>query len=173
MNPIIRQVLGNTRCSKLLSGDGITTSDLTLKGMLGIFDMVSVDTRFARKIVPAIGEAASAAKNLDEYQFLICSKVPSLPDSDKSKIRLQKYRVTIIAALARLAGLLRECGSSPVDLSEWSRHARSLLEETSLAYRTGSGPSFTTNNRQEMFDFFGVPENEIDAALRRCYSGQE
>ena len=58
-----------------------------------------------QKVLPAIGDVASAAKNLDEYQFLICSLVPSLPDSNPSKMELQKYRVAIIAAFAKLVPL--------------------------------------------------------------------
>ena len=106
LNSIISLQLSSSSCSKLLSGDGITTSDLTIKGVHGIFGPVSIDARSAKKGVPAIGDVASAAKNLDEYQFLICSMVPSLPDSNPSKMELQKYRVAIIAAFAKLVPLL-------------------------------------------------------------------
>jgi hypothetical protein len=82
LNSIISHQLSTSSCNKLLSGDGITTSDLTIKGVHGLFGPVSIDARSARKSVPAIGDVASAAKNLDEYQFLICSLVPSLPDKD-------------------------------------------------------------------------------------------
>jgi hypothetical protein len=102
LNSIISLQLSSSSCSKLLSGDGITTSDLTIKGVHGIFGPVSIDARSAKKGVPAIGDVASAAKNLDEYQFLICSMVPSLPDSNPSKMELQKYRVAIIAAFANM-----------------------------------------------------------------------
>lgn len=92
----------------MLPGDGITTPDLTVKGAQRVFGAVLVDVRVARKSVPAMGEAASAAKNLDEYQFMIYSLVPSIPDFNLSKMQPQKYRVAIVALFAKLMPLLQE-----------------------------------------------------------------
>ncbi|HKX80998.1 MAG TPA: hypothetical protein VJL54_01960, partial [Nitrososphaera sp.] len=131
LHQIISRELSGGACRRLLAGDGVTTPDLTLKAAPGVFAGLSVDVRSARKTAPEIGEAASAAKNLDEYQFLICSLVPSLPDSSPAKMELQKYR---IAAFAAFAGLVEVLNSSPQNLATWSRHARWLVEETSEAY---------------------------------------
>lgn len=92
----------------MLPGDGITTPDSTVKGAQRVFGAVLVDVRVARKSVSAVGEAASAAKNLDEYQFMIYSLVPSIPDFNLSKMQPQKYRVAIIASFAKLMPLLQE-----------------------------------------------------------------
>jgi hypothetical protein len=168
LNSIISHQLGGSSCSKLLSGDGITTSDLTIKGVQGIFGAVSIDARSARKSVPAIGDVASAAKNLDEYQFLICSLVPSLPDSSLSKMELQKYRVAIIAAFTKLVPLLKSTQQD--DLVRWSRHAKALLEETSDAYfKAKSNSNLQIASHNEAFVYFEVPEEKIQAALRAFY----
>jgi hypothetical protein len=168
LNMIISRVLAGSGCSRWLVSDGITMPELSIKGMQGIFEAASVDVRTVRKSVPAVGQAASIAKNLDEYQFLICSLVPSLPDSDPSKMQLQKYRVVIVAAFARLAANLKEI--SPDDLAQWNRHARSLLEETSEAYvKAKSNAKLQVANRREAFEYFGVPEDRIGAALRAFY----
>jgi hypothetical protein len=168
VNMIISRVLAGPGCSRLLASDGITMPELSIKGMLGIFEAASVDIRTARKSVPAVGEAASIAKNLDEYQFLICSLVPSLPDSDLSKMQLQKYRVAIVAAFARLVANLIEV--HPDNIAQWSRHARSLLEETSEAYvRVKSNAKLQVAVHGEAFEYFGVPQDRIDAALRAFY----
>jgi len=168
LNAIISRLLAGPVCSKLLAGDGITTSELSIKGMQGIFEAISVDARSARKSVAELGQAASVAKNLDEYQFLICSLVPSLPDSDPSKLQLQKYRVGIIAAFAMLASLLKEM--SPENLAQWNQHARSILEETSEAYvKAKSNAKLQVAGHKEAFEFFGVPEEKIDAALAAFY----
>ncbi len=168
LNAIISRLLAGPGCRKLLAGDGITTSELSIKGMPGVFEAASVDARSARKRVPEVGQAASVAKNLDEYQFLICSLVPSLPDSDPSKLQLQKYRVGIVAAFAMLAALLKEI--SPEDLAQWNRHARSLLEVTSEAYvKAKSNAKLQVAGHKETFEFFGVPEEKIDAALAAFY----
>jgi len=94
--------------------------------MQDVFDAASLDARSAKKSNPEVGQTASVAKNLDEYQFLICSLVPSLPDSNRSKLQLQKYRIGIVAAFAMLAALLKEV--RPEALAQWNRHAKSLLE---------------------------------------------
>lgn len=168
LNTIISRLLSSTRCGKLLAGDGITTQELSINGMEGIFEAASVDVRSARKSMPAMGQAASIAKNLDEYQFLICSLVPSLPDSHPSKMQLQKYRVAIVAAFAKLAALLKELG--PGDLAQWNAHASLLLEETSEAYvKARSNADLRVASHREAFDFFGVPEDKIDAALATFY----
>jgi hypothetical protein len=170
LNAIISHQLSGSGCRKLLSGDGITTSDLTIKGVHGIFGPVSVDVRTARKSVAAIGDVASAAKNLDEYQFLICSLVPSLPDSNPSKMELQKYRVAIIAAFAKLVPLLLLKSMSQDDLMQWSKHAKALLEETSDAYlKANSKSNLHITSHKDAFEYFEVPEDRVQVALRAFY----
>ena len=171
LNAIITHQLSSSSCSKLLSGDGITTSNLTIKGVHGIFGPVSIDVRTARKSVPAIGDVASAAKNLDEYQFLICSLVPSLPDSNPSKMELQKYRVAIIAAFAKLVPLLLLLKDMRQDeLVQWSKHAKALLEETSDTYlKANSNSNLHIASHKDSFEYFEVPEDRVQVALRAFY----
>jgi hypothetical protein len=168
LNLIISRVLASSGCNRLLASDGITTPELSIKGMQGILEAASVDARAAGKSVPEVGQAASIAKNLDEYQFLICSLIPSLPDSDPSKLVLQKYRVAIVAAFAQLAANLIKIRRD--DLAQWNRHARSLLEETSEAYlKAKSNAKLQVASHREMFEFFGMPEDTIDVVLRAFY----
>ncbi len=170
LNSIISRQLSSSSCSKLLLGDGITSFDLTIKGVPGLFGPVSIDVRSTRKIVPAIGDVASAAKNLDEYQFLICSLVPSLPDSDPSKIELQKYRVAIIAAFAKLVPLLLSKDIRQEDLVQWSKHAKALLEETSDAYvKANSNSPMQVALHEDAFEYFEVPVDRVQVALRAFY----
>jgi len=167
LNKIISRLLADLRCQKLLAEDGITTSNLSIKGMQGIIEPLSIDARAARKNVPAIGEAASIAKNLDEYQYIICSLIPSLPDSNPSKLALQKYRVATVAAFAMLSTLLRDHQD---ELVNWNRHARALLEETSEAYvKAKSNAKLQVASHNEAFEFFGVPEDRIGESLRTFY----
>jgi hypothetical protein len=168
LNLIISHHLDGFRCSKLLSGDGITTSDFTIKGAHGIFGPASIDVRSAKKSMPAIGDVASAAKNLDEYQFLICSLVLSLPDSSLSKMELQKYRVAIIAAFTKLVRLLKTVRQD--ELAEWSRHAKVLVEEVSDAYfKAKSNSNLQIVLHKDVFEYFDVPEERVRVALRAFY----
>jgi hypothetical protein len=155
----------STKCKKFLAGDGVTTPDFTLVSLAGIFEGVSFDARAAKKQTPALGEAFGIAKNLDEYQHRICNLVPSLADSDPAKVQLQKYRVGIIAAFAKLAALVKTG-----DVSEWNRHARLLLEEASNAYvASGSGSKPHAASIADALAFFGVQENAVDRALAAMY----
>jgi hypothetical protein len=168
LNSIISYQLAGPSCSKLLSADGITTADLTIKGVHGIFEEASIDVRSARRNMPAIGDVASAAKNLDEYQFLICSLVPSLPDSSLSKMELQKYRVAIIAAFTKLVPLLKNMRQD--DLMQWSRQAKALLEEASDAYlKAQSNSNLHIALHEDVFEYFEVPEEKVQGALRAFY----
>jgi len=170
LNSIISRQLSSSSCSKLLSGDGITTFDLTIKGVHGLFGPVSIDVRSTRKIVPAIGDVASAAKNLDDYQFLICSLVPSLPDSNPSKMELQKYRVTILAAFAKLVPLLLLKDIRQDDLVQWSKYAKALLEETSDTYlKANSNSKMQIASNKDVFEYFEVPVDRVQVALRAFY----
>jgi len=138
--------------------------------MHGLFASVSIDVRSTRKIVPAIGDVTSAAKNLDEYQFLICSLVPSLPDSNPSKIELQKYRVAIIAAFVKLVPLLLLKEIRQEDLVQWSKHAKALLEETSDAYlKANSNSKMQVTSHEDAFEYFEVPIDRVQVALRAFY----
>jgi hypothetical protein len=171
LNTIVSRLLLGSNCNKLLAGDGITSSHLNIEGMHGIFDPVSIDVRQVRKDISAIGETSSTAKNLDEYQFLICSFVPSLPDSNLSKLLLQKYRIAIIASFAKLSTILKEI--RPDTLAQWNKHAKLLLEETSDAYvKSKSNSKLQLTIHKEVFAFFGVPEDTIDAALKAIYGQQ-
>ncbi|MEO9363670.1 MAG: hypothetical protein ABI348_07190 [Nitrososphaera sp.] len=121
--------LSSARCRKFLTGDGITSTDFVLLPVAGVLEGISIDARAARKNLLALGETFSIAKNLDEYQNRICALVPSLADRNPAKVRLQKYRIGIIAAFAGLGPLFRTG-----DVADWNRHARLLLEEASNAY---------------------------------------
>jgi hypothetical protein len=170
LNSIISRELSAPSCRRILAADGVTSSYLSINAAAGLFPAASIDVREARKSLPEIGEASSAAKNLDEYQYLICSLAPSLPDSDPSKLSMQKYRIAIFAAFAKLVSIL---GANQGELGEWSRQARWLVEETSEAYlKAKSGIQTYAVRRRELFDYFGVPEDAVDSALRSYYGQQ-
>lgn len=168
LDAIISKALFRSGCSRVLSGDGITVSDLSITGIPGVFSAASVDTKSAKKSMPAIGHTASIAKNLDEYQVRICSFVPTLADSDWRKLQLQKYRVATIAAFAMLATVLKNPRQEI--LEQWNIHAKSIMEEMSevyLAAKSNSGPQ--VKSRKEAFEFFRVPEEKMLAELQKLY----
>lgn len=164
---LIQAVLSQTKCSRFLAGDGITTPAFTITPFHGVFEGLSIDARVAKKSSPAFGEAFSVAKNLDEYQYKICALVPSLADSPV-KVMLQKCRIAIAAAFAKLVSLIR---TDQAALSAWTGHARLLMVESSDAYvaSTASTPRIHAPKIADALAFFGLPEGEVDRVLALAY----
>jgi hypothetical protein len=167
LGAIISRVLAGSGCPRFLAGDGITVPDLSIRALPGIVGATWIDVRLAKKDMPAIGQAASIAKNLDEYQYRICSLVPSLPDSDRNKLGLQKYRIASVAAFAALAAILKDPSQSV--LAQWNVHAGPLMEAASDAYIRARSNSKVQIANNQAFEFFSVPEDKIDAALAAFY----
>lgn len=167
LNAIISKV-SSGKCSRFLAGDGITTLDFTINAFPGIFEQVSIDARAAKKHSASFGEAFSIAKNLDEYQHRICGLVPSLADSNPFKVQLQKYRVGIVAAFAKLVPILK-AGS---DLAEWNFHAKRLLVEASDLYvfaTSKTAKQVPNVKMDEVFSYLEIPEDSLDRAVKALY----
>lgn len=166
---ILAHISSGSRCKKLLAGDGITTADFTIAGVPGLFEGVAVDARSAKKSAPALGDTFGITKNLDEYQYRICSLAPALADSPL-KVRLQKYRVAIVAAFAALGPIVKHDWAAA---GGWNAHAMALLVEASDLYVSATGPSpdqpLPASGIAQACSFFGIPEEKIDRALAAMY----
>jgi hypothetical protein len=172
---INKHISTGQKCRKLLSKDGITSQELVIDRLDGLFDGITANIKLQRTVLANIGHTATIAKNLDQYQFIICSEIPVMHDSDPLKLQLQKYRIAIIASFVKLVPLLRTL-SSDEDLKRWNSFANILLTETSetvVKARTNQKEvrkSYSNNIRlKEALDFFGVPEKEIDHELESMY----
>jgi len=163
---LIDAVMSQARCKKFLAGDGITTLEFAVSAFPGAFEGLSIDARAAKKSLPAFGDAFSVAKNLDEYQYRICALVPSLADSP-AKTLLQKYRIAIASAFAKLVSVIRQDQSS---LQAWTAHARLVLVEASDAYVAAAGSPRTQEPKiGDALAFFGLREADLDRALAAVY----
>jgi len=189
---IYKNITSGIKCTKVLAEDGITTKELVISQLDGLSREMSVNINLLHGKYPNITRTASIAKNLDEYQFLVCREISSIPDFDPLKIQLQKYRVGVIAAFAKLVAILEDADNLSAELEKWNSFANSLLVETSetlLKARnkmkkkeghnndSNSSDQFQAGYSQqnlrikEALNFFGVPENDIDEELIRVYSG--
>jgi hypothetical protein len=189
---IYKYITSGIKCTKILAEDGNTTKELVISQLDGLSREMSVNINLLRGKYPNITRTASIAKNLDEYQFLVCREISSIPDIDPMKIQLQKYRVGVIAAFAKLVAILEDADNLSAELEKWNSFANSLLVETSetlLKARnkmkkkeghnndSNSSDQFQAGYSQqnlrikEALNFFGVPENDIDEELIRVYSG--
>jgi hypothetical protein len=189
---IYKYITSGIKCTKVLAEDGITSKELVISQLDGLSREMSANINLLRGKYPNITRTASIAKNLDEYQFLVCREISSIPDFDPMKIQLQKYRVGVIAAFAKLVAILEDADNLSAELEKWNSFANSLLVETSeslLKARnkmkkkeghnndSNSSDQFQAGYSQqnlrikEALNFFGVPENDIDEELIRVYSG--
>jgi hypothetical protein len=173
---IHKHIFTSLKCRKLISKDGITTQELTIDKLQGIFESTSINLKSQRIKFVSIGRAASIAKNLDEYQFILCSEIPYMSDSDPIKLQLQKYRIAIIGAFTKLGPLLINLNSNE-DIQSWNSFADTLLIEVSEAYikaRSNQKEAERTYNirLKEALDYFELPEKEIEEELIRMYQNE-
>jgi len=166
-------IINDRKCQKLLSKDGIITRYLTIDRLAGIFEGITIDVNFARSRINSIGETVTISRNLDEYQFIICSEIRSMSDINPYKIELQKYRVLIIASLARLVHLLSSLDDNKA-LQVWNHFAQILLtrvSETRLKAVSNrkQDENMATKPISSVFDFLGVSEDDIDRVLGSIY----
>jgi len=189
---IYKYITSGIKCTKVLAEDGITSKELVISQLDGLSREMSVNINLLRGKYPNITRTASIAKNLDEYQFLVCREISSIPDFDPLKIQLQKYRVGVIAAFAKLVAILEDADNLSAELEKWNSFANSLLVETSetllkarnkMKKKEGHNNDSNSSDQfqagyseqnlriKEALNFFGVPENDIDEELIRVYSG--
>ena len=170
---INKYIINYANCHKILSSDGITTQELIIDKVDGLFEDISLNVKLERGRLPSIGNTASLAKNLDEYQYIICSEIPSIADSNPYKKELQKYRIIIIASFARLIRILTS--RSNKELEEWNCIAQILLKRISEILLNARVNKNTrkdeklNNQIRTVFDFFGVPEEKVDNILKDIY----
>jgi hypothetical protein len=56
------------------------------------------------------------------------------------------------------------------DLVQWSKHAKALLEETSDTYlKANSNSNLQIASHKDAFEYFEVPEDRVQVALRVFY----
>ena len=86
-------------------------------------------------------------------------------------MELQKYRVVIIAAFAKLVSLLNNMRQE--ELEQWSKHAKALLEGTSETYlNANSNHNLQIASHKDVFEYFEVPVDKVQVALR-AFSGYD
>ena len=169
---INKYIINDIKCHKLLSKNGITTQDLIIDEVKGLFEGIWVNIKSQRSLLPSISSASSIVKNLDEYQYIVCSEIRSIPDTSQYKKELQKYRITIIASFAKLIPILRSRFDE--DLKKWNYFAQILLTQISemlvkARLNQNKYDKLNSDLMKSMFDYFDVPEKEVDSILQSIY----
>ena len=166
-----KYIVNNSKCHKLLSSDGITSQDLVIEKIGGVLEGIRLNTRSEIRLLPNIAAASGIAKNLDEYQYIICSEVREMPDTNSYKCELQKYRIAIITSFRKLISVLLL--KSEKELQQWNYFARILLTQISeivVKVRLKQDGNHNINkDSRSMFDYFGLSESDIDSLLQSIY----
>jgi hypothetical protein len=167
---INKYIIADIKCHKLVANDGITTQDLIIDKVEGLFEGIRVNIKSGRRLLPSIGISSGIVKNLDQYQYIVCSEIRSIPDANPYKNELQKYRIAIIASFAKLVPILQSRFDK--DLKKWNYFAQILLTQISellVKERTNQNKYEKSNSDSAPFDYFDVPEKEVDNILQSIY----
>jgi hypothetical protein len=169
---INKYIINYARCHKLLSSDGVTTRNLVIEKVDGLLEGISLDTKSEARMLPNIVKALGIAKNLDEYQYIVCSEVRDIPDTSLYKKELQKYRIAIIASFAKLISIL--LSRSDKDLQKWNNFAQILLTQISeilakVRLKQDKHDNINKDLLKSTFDYFDLPESDVDRMLQRIY----
>jgi hypothetical protein len=169
---INKYIINDAKCHKLLSSDGVTTRYLVIEKVSGLLEGIRLDTKSESSMLSNIVKASGIAKNLDEYQYIVCSEVRDIPDTSLYKKELQKYRIAIIASFAKLISIL--FSRSDKDLQKWNNFAQILLTQISeilvkVRLKQDKHDNINKDLLKLTFDYFDLPESDVDRMLQSIY----
>ena len=177
LRTIVHNYIENSNCSNIIAKDGITTDQFAIKRSDSLFVEISINMRQVQQHIPAITRSVSIAKNLDYYQKKICCEIPSISDTAKIKLILQKLRVIIIAMLMRLNKLVLDIVSELMPIhdhhfQEWNKYSEEVLILASAVlvdHQQGKSQNKNLDTIKEILGYLGVSISEIDYEISCIY----
>jgi hypothetical protein len=128
---ISKSVISSTPCKKFLTFDGISSNNLLLKDQKGKVLLNCKNVNALKGKIDGVGISFAITKNLDEYQFLLCKYIPTLPDHDVFKLKFQKVRLLIIMFINKMVDVLLQPKINSKDLADLNKHGNAILLEVS------------------------------------------
>ncbi len=128
---ISKSVISSASCKKFLASDGISSNNLLLKDQTGKVLLNCKNVNALKGKIDGIGISFAITKNLDEYQFLICKYIPSLPDHDVFKLKFQKMRLLITMFINKMVDVLLQPKINSKVLADLNKHGNAILLEVS------------------------------------------
>ena len=153
--------------------DGITSSYFEIETNPGFFSKTKYDIISLKNVFQQIGESMSILKNFDYYQYLMCTILPDIADTNPFKKVFQKVRFMIICSFTKFIFLLQVKDYETI--KEWNIFSKKILElvaDIVNSYRQGvefREISSSFNLDQECCIFFNVDIEKIDEELNRYY----
>ncbi|WP_458747077.1 hypothetical protein [Candidatus Nitrosocosmicus sp. T] len=128
---VTNSIISSTSCKKFLASDGISSNYLLLKDPSGKVLLNCKDVNALKGKIDGVGVSFAITKNLDEYQFLVCKYIPTLPDHDVFKLKFQKMRLLIILFINKMVKILLQPKINSKVLADLNRHGNAILLEVS------------------------------------------
>ncbi|HET9805426.1 MAG TPA: hypothetical protein VFP49_00805 [Nitrososphaeraceae archaeon] len=163
----------SNQCKKFLVKDGITSSYFEIERNPGFFTKTKLEVISLKNRYSQIGESLSILKNFDHYQYIICTLIPNIADTDPFKKLLQKIRFMIICSVTKFIELLHS--NNFHQLEYWNLLSKKLLEavaETVNYFRQGTKFEEILNDfklDEELFIYFNLDIEKIDEVLDQFY----
>jgi hypothetical protein len=170
---INKYLLSSNQCKKFLVKDGITSSYFEIESNPNFFNKTKLDVISLKNRCPQIGKSLSILKNFDHYQYIICTLIPNIADTDPFKKVLQKIRFMIIFSFTKFFQLLHSNDFEQVEY--WNFLSKKLLEivaETVNYFRQGTKFDEILNDvklDEELFRYLELDIEKIDDVLDKFY----
>ncbi|HEY9398261.1 MAG TPA: hypothetical protein VIP29_00025 [Nitrososphaeraceae archaeon] len=167
---IVQNYIENSNCFDIVAKDGITTDQFAIYKSDLLFVKASLNVRQVQLQIPAIPRSISIARNLDYYQNKICHEIPSIRDTEKVKLILQKLRVIIITLFLRLNRLMVKIKSDhSISYNnyylEWNMHSEEVLIVTStllVDYQQGRTETKILDSIKKTLEYLGISMSMLD-----------
>ena len=180
---ISKSVISSTTCKKFLASDGISTNNLLLKDQSGKVLLNCKNVNALKGKIDGIGVSFAITKNLDEYQFLICKYIPTLPDHDVFKLKFQKMRLLITMFINKMVHVLLQPKINSKVLADLNKHGNAILLEVSelthefrerdkgdsVKYILNKKNMDMINLKMDYFMQFDATETQINGILLSIY----
>lgn len=170
---INKYLLSSTNCKKFLVKDGITSSYFEIENNPGFFIKTRLDVISLKNRCPQIGKSFSILKNFDYYQYVICTLIPNIADTNPFKKVLQKIRFMIICSFTKFIKILNS--NNFYQFEYWNFLSKKLLEvvaETVNYFRQGTKFDEILNDfklDEELFIYFDLDIEKINEVLDQYY----
>ena len=170
---INKYLLSYTNCKKFLVKDGITSSYFEIERNPGFFTKTRLEVISLKNRYPQIRVSLSILKNFDHYQYLICTLIPNIADTDPFKKILQKLRFMIICSFTKFIQLL--ISNNFQQFEYWNVLSKKLLEivaETVTYFRQGTKFNEILNDfklDEELLSYLKLDIENIDKVLDQFY----
>jgi hypothetical protein len=166
-------LFSSNQCKKFIVKDGITSSYFEIERNPGFFTKTRLEVISIKKKHQQIGESLSILKNFDHYQYLICTLIPNIADTDPFKKVLQKIRFMIISSITKFIHLLNSNNFQQFEY--WNFISKKLLKvvaETVNYFRQGTKFDEILNDiklDEELFVYLNLDIEKIDKSLDQFY----